>query len=115
MHIAYVIVTVLAALAASSAAVVDVIRPQWLRDNMENYGIPERMLGLLAALEALGALGLLVGLVIPVLGVAAAVGLILYFLGAVITILHARWYSDIAYPLPYLGLAAGSLGLFVAA
>jgi hypothetical protein len=115
MHIAYIIVTVLAAVAVSSAAVVDVIRPRWLLDNMKNYGIPERMLGPLAALKALGGLGLLIGLAIPPLGMAAAVGLILYFLGAVIAILRARWYSDIAYPLPYLGLAAGSLALFAVA
>ena len=31
---------------------------------------------------------------------------------AVITILRAKWYTHIAYPLPYLALAAASLGLF---
>ncbi|MFD0364797.1 DoxX family protein [Nocardia sp. GCM10030253] len=115
MHIAYIVVTVLAAAAAAGAAAVDVVQPQWLLDNMKNYGVPARVLGALAVLKAIGALGLLVGLAIPPVGLAAAVGLVLYFLGAVVTILRARWYSDIAYPLPYLALAAGSLGLFPAA
>ncbi|WP_406230597.1 DoxX family protein [Nocardia sp. NBC_01009] len=115
MHIAYIVVTVLAAVAAAVAAAIDVVRPQWLLDNMQNYGIPGQVLGLLGVIKAIGALGLLVGLAIPPIGLAAAIGLVLYFLGAVVTIVRARWYSDIAYPLPWLLLAAGSLGLFVAA
>ncbi|MEV6426422.1 DoxX family protein [Nocardia sp. NPDC051463] len=115
MHIAYIVVTVLASVAAAGAAAIDVVRPQWLLDNMRNYGIPAQALGLLGGLKALGALGLLVGLLIPPIGLVAAIGLVLYFLGAVVTIVRARWYSHIAYPLPWLALAAGSVGLFVAA
>ncbi|MEU4344615.1 DoxX family protein [Nocardia sp. NPDC023852] len=60
------------------------------------------------------AAGLLVGLAVPPIGAAAAVGLVAYFLGAVLTVVWARWYSHIGYPLPYLVLAVASLGLFVA-
>jgi len=44
--------------------------------------------------------------------VATAIGLVLYFVLAVATIVRARAYADIGYPLPYLALAAGSLALF---
>ncbi|KJY26125.1 DoxX family protein, partial [Streptomyces sp. NRRL S-495] len=62
-----------------------------------------------------GAAGLLVGLAVPALGVAAAIGLILYFLGAVITCLRARSYKTVAFPLLYLAPVAVTLGLGFAA
>jgi DoxX-like family len=65
---------------------------------------------MLAGLRAAGALGLIVGLGVPLIGAAAAVALILYFVGAIITHLRAHWYS-IGYPGFYGLLAAGSLVL----
>jgi hypothetical protein len=44
-------------------------------------------------LKAAGALGLLVGIGVPVIGTAAAVGLVLFFVAAIITHLRARDYS----------------------
>ena len=41
MHLAYVVITVLAAAATEMAAAIDVVRAQWVRDNMKSYGIPE--------------------------------------------------------------------------
>ncbi|WP_323184914.1 DoxX family protein [Kitasatospora purpeofusca] len=57
--------------------------------------MPRSWWGPLALAKLAGAAGLLVGLVVPALGVAAAVGLILYFLGAVVTCLRARSYSTV--------------------
>ncbi|WP_433653844.1 DoxX family protein [Nocardia sp. CA-128927] len=114
MSTAYVIVTIAAAAAMLIASGVDVFRAQWVRDNMRSYGIPDWTLYPLAVIKTVGALGLLVGLAIPPLGLAAAICLVLYFIGAIITILRARGYGDLAYPMPYLALAAASLALFVA-
>lgn len=114
MSIAYVIVTVAAAAAMLIASGVDVFRAHWVRDNMRGYGIPDWSLYPLAVIKAAGALGLLVGLAVPPLGLAAAICLVLYFLGAILTIVRARGYGDLAYPMPYLALAAASLVLFVA-
>ena len=62
----------------------------------------------LATLKAAGALGLLVGLIgVPLIGTAAAVGLVLFFVGAIITHLRVRDYS--------IGPAAAFLLLAVAA
>ncbi|WP_406281751.1 DoxX family protein [Nocardia sp. NBC_00881] len=68
----------------------------------------------LALVKAVGGAGLLAGRAVPPIGAAAAVGLVAYFVGAGLTVVRARWYSHIGYPLPYLALAAASLGLFVA-
>jgi hypothetical protein len=60
-----------------------------------------------------GALGLLVGIGVPSVGAAAAIGVILFFVGAIITHVRARWYS-FTFPAAYLLLAVGSLGLGLA-
>lgn len=112
MSIAYIVVTVLAALAAAFAAGYDVVAADRVHETMRGYGLPHWSLGPLAVIKAVGALGLVVGLFVPAVGLAAAIGLVLYFLLAVATIVRARAYADIGYPVPYLVLAAGSLALF---
>lgn len=112
MSVAYVAVTILAAVGALFAAGFDVVRADKVRETMRGYGLPHWTLNPLAALKALGAFGLLIGLAIPPLALAAAICLVLFFLGAEITILRAKWYTHLGYPLPYLVLAAASLGLF---
>lgn len=60
---------------------------------------------------AVGAVGLLVGLFLPVVGVLAGICLVLYFTGAVITVIRARSYSHIPYPLLYVTPVVVSLAL----
>jgi len=69
--------------------------------------VSESWITMLGALKAAGALGLLVGLRVPLIGIAAAVGLVLFFVGAIITHLRGRDYS--------FGLAIVFLLLAVAA
>ncbi|MEV0062514.1 DoxX family protein [Nocardia sp. NPDC050718] len=114
MHTSFVIVTVLAGLAALIAAAVDVVRADWVRENMRRYGVAPWTLTPLAAIKAVGGLALLAGLASRPLAIAAAAGLVLYFLCAELTVLRARAYTDLGYPLPYLLLAAGSLALALA-
>lgn len=108
MHTAYVTVTIVAAVVIFGATVVDIVNPEWVRGNMRSYGVPDWALMPLAAIKAAGALGLLAGLVFPAIGLAAAVGLVLYFVGAVITIVRARWYAHLPYPMPCLVLASAA-------
>jgi len=89
MFAAYII-TVLAAGANIYAATNDFIRPKWLLGNMSKLGVPESLLPILGVLKAAGGLGLLVGIRVPLIGIAAAVGLTLFFIGAVIMHLRAR-------------------------
>ncbi|WP_280303532.1 DoxX family protein [Nocardia neocaledoniensis] len=109
MHTVFVVVTVLAAVAALAAAAVDVVRADWVRENMRHYGVAPWTLTPLAVIKAAGGIGLLVGLFYRPLAIAAAAGLVVYFVCAELTVLRARWYSHLGYPLPYLLLAVGSL------
>jgi DoxX-like family len=114
MFTAYVIVTVLGAAANTYAAIVDFRRPQWVLVNMTKWGGSHSWLSTLGALKAAGALGLLVGISVPLIGIAAAVGLVLFFVGAIAVVIRARWYSHLPWPATYLLLAIGSLALRIA-
>ena len=71
---------------------------------------------MLAAPKAAGAAGLLAGLLgIWVLGVAAATGLVLLFIGAVVFHLRARAFGTLPPTLVYLAFAVASLALTVVA
>jgi len=111
MNLAHIIVTVAAALWVGFSAYSLLTRAAFVVDPLRHYGIPESWWTPLGLLKAAGALGLLVGLVIPWIGVAAAVGVILYFSGAVIAVLRARSYATVAYPVLYLVPTAAALVL----
>lgn len=56
-------------------------------------------------------MGLLVGLFVPAVGAVAGVGLVLYFTGAVVTVVRARRYAHIPFPLLYAAPVVGALAL----
>ncbi|MDF2775835.1 MAG: putative integral rane protein [Geminicoccaceae bacterium] len=114
MPTAYVIVNILAAVTYAYAAYVDFSRAEWVLDNMTKYGVPHSWLFVLGALKAAGAIGLLVGIRVPQIGGAAAIGLILYFVGAIVTVVRAHWYSHLHFPVLFLLPAAGSLVVLLA-
>src|SRR5438445_13365325 len=107
MFTAYVVVSVLAAAANIFSATCDFVRYKQVSIAMAKAGVPESWMTMLGILKAAGALGLLAGIGVPPIGTAAAVGLILFFVAAIITHLRARDYS--------FGLAGGFLVLAVAA
>jgi hypothetical protein len=111
MFMAYIVVTVLAAGANIYAAANDFLRPEWLVANMTRLRVPQSWIFVLGALKAAGALGLLVGIGLPLIGVSAAAGLVLFFVGAIVTALRANWYAHISYPATFLVLAVASLVL----
>lgn len=77
---------------------------------MRKAGVPESWLSFpIGTLKTVGAIGLLIGLLgMPLVGVAAAAGLTLFFVCAVYTHVLAGDYS------PQFGLALGFLTLAVA-
>jgi DoxX-like family len=111
MSTIYVMVTLVAAVFIAWAAYVDFARAEWVIANMTRYGIPQSWLFLLGTLKALGAVGLVIGLCVPLIGVAAALCLVLYFIGAIVTVMRSQWYSHLRYPIPFLLLAIASLVL----
>ncbi|MFI5557752.1 DoxX family protein [Amycolatopsis japonica] len=115
MTTAYVIVTVVGAFMAAFSATSIFFRAKWVVQPLADYGVPRAWWTPLGVAKAAGALGLIAGLWVPALGVAAGIGLVLYFTGAVITVLRAHWPSHVAFPLMYMAPVAASLVLGFAA
>src|SRR6266576_4970876 len=92
MFITYIVVTILAAAANIFSATLDFIRYKPILINMAKVGVPESWITTLGILKAAGALGLLIGIGVPAVGIAAA-GLVLFFIGAIITHLRGHDYS----------------------
>jgi DoxX-like family len=107
MFTACIVVTVLAAAANAFSATLDFLRYKQILINMARVGVQESWLTTLGILKAAGALGLLVGIAVPLIGIGAGSGLVLFFIAAIITHLRAHDYS--------FGLAVALLVLAVAA
>ncbi|MFW6694532.1 DoxX family protein [Streptomyces sp. MAR4 CNX-425] len=90
-------------------AVADYARAGFVLKNSAEVRAPAAALPYLATLKLAGAAGLVVGLAaVPWLGVAAGVGLVLFFLAAVAAHVRARVFHNIAFPGLYLLLAVAS-------
>ena len=109
MTIAHIIVTIVAALWVGFSAYSIFAKAAFVVEPLQSYGVPQSWWFRLGLAKAAGALGLLVGLFLPFIGVAAAIGIILYFSGAVIAVLRARSYKTVVYPVLYLVPAAAAL------
>ncbi|GGL33453.1 DoxX family protein [Planomonospora parontospora] len=105
------VVTVLTALWVGFSAFSLLRRAEWVVKPLTDYGVPRSWWTWLGAAKAAGAAGLLVGLFVPVVGVLAGIGLVLYFAGAVLTVLRARSYSTVVFPLLYMGPVIAALVL----
>ncbi|GII60245.1 hypothetical protein Skr01_03300 [Sphaerisporangium krabiense] len=114
MHTAYVIVTIITIIANAGIAVADFRRAEFVLANSAEVGVPHRLIPLLAALKAAGAAGLLLGLLgLPLIGPAAATGLVLFFIGAVAVHLRTHVLHNLAFPATYLALALATFILFL--
>jgi hypothetical protein len=104
---AYVVVTLLAIAATAFSGVAALVHFGPILPGMARAGVPESWLTMLGVLKTAGAVGLLLGLIgVPLIGTAAAIGLVVFFVGAIITHLRARDYAR------QFGLA---IGLFILA
>lgn len=112
MFVTYIVVTILAAAANIFSATLDFIRYEPILINMAKVGVSESWITALGILKAAGALGLLIGFGVPAVGIAAATGLVLFFIGAIITHLRGHDYS-FGLAIVFLLLAAGALGVRV--
>ncbi len=90
MHAAYIALTVVAAIVYGYAAALNFTHNKSVADTAERLGIPSEWMVWLGALLAAGSIGLVVGFAVPALGVAAACGLVLYFLCAAGAHIRAR-------------------------
>jgi hypothetical protein len=93
MYTASVFVSIALAAALTGSAALDFARYQRVLDVMARAGVPASWLPVLGALKAAGAVGLLVGLGVPAIGIAAAVGVVAFFVGAVLTHVRVRDFT----------------------
>ncbi|MFE4799762.1 DoxX family protein [Streptomyces sp. NPDC056708] len=114
MPVAYVVVTVITIAANAGIAIADFAKANFVLANSAEVGLPQSWLPMLATLKAAGAVGLAVGLLgFRVIGAAAAIGLVLFFAGAMAAHFRARVFHNIAFPCAYLAMAVASLGLVI--
>ena len=114
MDIAYYIVGTVTALWVGFSGYSLFNKSEFVVEPLERYGVPQSWWNWLALAKSAGAVGLIVGFLLPPIGTAAAVGLILYFAGAVAPALRARSYGTAIFPVLYLAPAAATLILQVA-
>jgi DoxX-like protein len=111
MFIAYAVVGILLALGVLASAAAQISRNKVILENLAHLGIPRGMLPFLATCLIAGGVGLMAGLWYPPLGIAAAVGLVLYFVGALIAHVRKGDVKGLPAPMLFLILAGVALSL----
>ena len=116
MFTAYVAIAIVTIVANVWAAAADLRPAGFVLGNMAEVGVPRSWLVPLGLLKGAGAAGVLIGLLgVRPLGIAASIGLVLFFAGALATHIRARVFHNVAFPGMYLALAVASAALAVAA
>jgi len=85
---AYVTVTILASVFTAIAAFTYFAGHDYPKAQLDMKRLPHRWMPMLGTFLALGSVGLLAGFVVPLTGILASIGLVLYFVGALIA--HLR-------------------------
>ena len=114
VFIACLIVSVILALLSIGSAMGKVRGVPQMRELLRSVGAEDRA-RLLGALQLAGAAGVLVGLAVAPIGVAASAGLLLYYAGAVAAHVRAgHSLRQVLFPLPLALLSAAALWLRIA-
>jgi hypothetical protein len=108
MHIAYIAVTIAVALANCYAAALSLVGAESVRVVADKVRVPQKWMIPLGVLLASGAVGLLVGFAVPVLGTAAAIGLVIYFICALSAHIRVR-DPKVGGAVTFFALAAAAL------
>jgi hypothetical protein len=118
MHTSYVVVTAVAIAANAFSGIAAMLHWRQILPGMVKAGVPESWLTFpIGTLKTAGAIGLVVGLAgIPVIGAAAGIGLILFFVCALYTHVRAHDYTaQFGLAILFLSLAVASLVLTLSA
>jgi hypothetical protein len=104
------VVSIAAIVANTAIAIADLKRAAFVVANSREVNMPESWLPVLATLKLAASAGLLLGMLgVPRVGVAAAIGLVLFYVGAITAHVIAGVFYNIAFPGAFLLLAVGSL------
>ena len=93
MNVVFVVLSILLSVMLAGSAAVDFARVKMVAVNMAKVGVPESWMTMLGLLKAAGAVGLLVGFIVPPIGLAAAIGVVLFFVGAIVVHVRAHAYD----------------------
>ncbi|WP_328615934.1 DoxX family protein [Amycolatopsis sp. NBC_00355] len=110
MTTAHLVVTFVTIAANAVMGVADLARARFVLANSAAVDVPPGWVPVLGVLKLAGAAGLAAGLAgFTAWGTAAAIGLVLFFVGAVGAHVRARAFRTLAAPGAYLVLALGCL------
>lgn len=112
MFISYVVVGVLLALVLIASGRAKLVGDEKVVGGIVGLGVPVAWIPRLALLEIAAGLGLAAGIAYRPLGIAAAAGVVAYFVGALATHLRARDVKGL--PTPSALLLAGAAALLLA-
>ncbi|MFJ5885842.1 DoxX family protein [Kitasatospora cineracea] len=110
MFVSLAVVTVLMSVLLLTSAGAKSLRTRHITEQMSTLGVPQRMMPFLIGAQIAGTAGAIVGLWWAPVGIAAAIGLTLYFAGAVA--FHLR-VGDRKGASPAAALALASVALIV--
>lgn len=110
MFVAYVVLAVLLAAALAMSAALKLRKAERSVEGIHGVvGVPLSWFPYLAACELAGAVGLLVGIAWAPIGIAAAIGVILYMLSAIAAHVRVADHAGIITPLVLLAVAVAAL------
>jgi DoxX-like family len=108
MHISYLVITILAALAYSYAACLNFVGAESVKIVADKVQVSQKWMFPLGILLAAGGVELLIGFAVPALGTAAAIGLVVYFICALGAHIRVR-DPQVAGAVSFLVLAVAAL------
>ncbi|MGW0710223.1 DoxX family protein [Streptomyces sp. NPDC002643] len=114
MFVAYAVVAILVSLLMTASGGLLIARTEDMKATMAALDVPLAWFTPLALLKFAGALGLLAGIFYRPLGVAAGIGLVLYFVGAVLAHLRVKDVKGTPVPVVLVLLAAAPVVLGIA-
>jgi hypothetical protein len=114
MFTALLIVTIMTIVANAAMFAAGLARARFVVANADQVHAPRSWVPFLAILKGAGAAGLLLGLIgIHAVGIAAAAGLVAFFVVAIGFHVRARVFYNLAFPGAYLAMAIGSLAFAI--
>jgi hypothetical protein len=115
MFIAFVLVTLITIAANAIESVANFVKADWVKRNSHAVGVPDSWLSFLGVVKGAAALGLAAGFFWRPLGIAAAVGLVVFFVLALALHVRERVFHNIAGPIGFLALSVATLWLMLVA
>jgi hypothetical protein len=115
MFVALAVFNAIAIAANTIESVANFAGAAWVKRNSRAVGVPDSWLPFLGLVKGAAALGLATGFFWRPLGIAAAAGLVVFFVSATALHVKKRVFHNVAGPLLFLGLSAAVLWLMLAA